>query len=267
MADSLLDRSAVVTGGGKGIGRGIAQALAREGAAILLADVDRENARSTAAEITKIGCSATVFQCDVGTREGAEAAIGAAQDAFGKIDILVNNAGVVGAPGWQDRPEPNDDDWAAVLRVNLMSRVYCAEAVSPHMKTRRYGKIINIASIGGVQGGANLAHYCASKAADINYTQSLAIQLGPYNINANAILPGMLFTDMLQGIYEQGKIRSPRHSDTSNEELYNRAVSRIPMRRGQTPEDVGELAVFLASDKAHNINGMAINVDGGFRMH
>ena len=264
----MLDgRTAIVTGGGRGIGRGITLALAREGSGVAVGDINTANAEAVSSEVEALGRRAIAVTCDVGTRAGAAHLIEAAKQAFGNIDILVNNAGVVGAAGWQQRPQPSDDDWAEVLRVNLMSRVFCSEAISPHMIERRYGKIINIASIGGVQGGANLAHYCASKAADINYTQSLAIQLGRHNINANAILPGMLLTDMLQGIYEQGKVGSPDRLGESNEELYARAVSRVPLRRGQGPEDIGNLAAFLASDLSSNISGMAINVDGGFRMH
>ena len=174
---------------------------------------------------------------------------------------------MVGAPGWQQRSEPSDEDWAEVLRVNLMSRVFCSEAAAPYMKERGYGKIINIASIGGLQGGETLAHYCASKAADINYTQSLALQLGRHNINVNAILPGLLLTDMMKGIQDRGKLIDPGQGDADDEELFARRVRHIPMKRGQTPEDIGDLAAFLASERARNINGQAIDVDGGYRMH
>ncbi|MEE9285826.1 MAG: SDR family NAD(P)-dependent oxidoreductase [Dehalococcoidia bacterium] len=263
----LAGRSAIVTGAGRGIGRGIALCLARDGADVAIGDVDLGNAEGVAREVRELGRKAIVVECDVGTRQGAEALVQAALEAFGKVDILVNNAGVVGAAGWQARTEPSDDDWAEVLRVNLMSRVYCSEAVIPHMKQRRYGKIVNIASIGGLQGSAIIPHYCASKAADINYTQSLALQLGPFGINANAILPGILLTDMVRGIQEQGKARDARRAEQSNEEIFQDAEARIPLGRGQTPEDIGNMASFLASDLAKNITAQAIDVDGGMRMH
>ncbi len=267
MEDPLIGRSAIVTGAGRGIGRGIALCLARDGADVAIGDVDRDNAEAVAREIQSIGRRSVAIECDVGTRDGAQLLVDSSREAFGKIDVLVNNAGVVGSAGWQERTAPSDADWERVLRVNLMSRVYCTEAVAPHMKERGFGKIINIASIGGLQGSQYIAHYCASKAADINYTQSMALQLGPYNINVNAILPGVLFTDMIRGIYEQGKRRDASRADVPNEETHRQMEQGIPLRRGQTPEDIGDLASFLASDRARNINAQAINVDGGMRMH
>ncbi len=267
MDEMLAGRSAIVTGAGRGIGRGIALCLAREGADVAIGDINLANAESVAQEVREKGRKAIALECDVGTRKGAETLVQAALEAFGKVDILVNNAGVVGAPGWQDRAEPSDEDWAEVLRVNLMSRVYCSEAVIPHMKQRGYGKIVNIASIGGLQGSSVIPHYCASKAADINYTQSLALQLGPFGINANAILPGILFTDMIRGIHDQGKVRDTSRAELSNEEIFRKAEERIPLGRGQTPEDIGNMAAFLASDLAKNITAQAIDVDGGMRMH
>lgn len=266
--NQILDgRSAIVTGAGRGIGRGIALCLARDGAEIAVGDIMEPNAQAVADEIRQMGQKAIAVCCDVGTRSGATQLVSSTLKAFGKVDILINNAGVVGATGWQQRAEPNDDDWAEVLRVNLMSRVYCSEAVVPHLKERACGKIVNIASIGGVQGGENLAHYCASKAADINYTQSLAIQLGPHNVNVNAVLPGMLLTDMMKGIHDRGKVANPTTSEMTYDELFDRQIRRVPLRRGQSPEDIGNLVSFLVSDRASNISGQAINVDGGVRMH
>src|SRR5438552_1937886 len=178
MANPLEGLSAIVTGGGRGIGRGIVLALAQDGAEVAIGDLNLENAQSVAEEVRALGRRALAVDADVGTRAGAAQLVNAALDAFGKVDILVSNAGVVGAPGWQTRATPSDEDWAEVLRVNLMSRVYCAEAVAGHMKERGSGKIVNIASIGGLQGGATIPHYCASKAADISYTQSLPLLLG-----------------------------------------------------------------------------------------
>ncbi len=267
MEDFLKGRSAIVTGAGRGIGRGIALALARDGAEVAIGDINGASAEAVAREVRELGRRALALECDVGTRTGARRLIEAAIKAFGKVDILVNNAGVVGAPGWQERPIPSDEDWAEVLRVNLMSRVYCSGAIAPHMKERRYGKIVNIASIGGLQGGPTIPHYCASKAADINYTQSLALMLAPWSINVNAILPGVLYTDMLKGIYEQRKAGDAARAGVGTDQIYRETEQRIPMGRGQTPEDIGNLASFLASDLARNITAQAIDVDGGFRTH
>ena len=185
----LQGLSATVTGAGRGIGRGIALKLAEAGADVVIGDLDPSNAESVAAEARALGRRSLAVEADVGTRAGANRLIAAAKDEMGKIDILVNNAGVVGAPGWQSRSQPSDEDWEAVLRVNLMSRVFCSEAAAEHMIERGFGKIVNIASIGGIQGSPMLTHYCVSKAADINYTQGLALKLGRHGINVNAILP------------------------------------------------------------------------------
>ncbi|MBI3744547.1 MAG: SDR family oxidoreductase [Chloroflexi bacterium] len=238
MDPMLKGKTAIVTGAGRGIGRGIALCLAREGADVAIGDIDLKNAEAVAVEVRAKGRKALAVQSDVGTRRGAEALVEAALKAFGNVDILVNNAGVVGAKGWQDRPIPSDDDWAEVLRVNR-----------------------------GLQGSSAIPHYCASKAADINYTQSLALMLAPFNINANAILPGMLLTDMLKGIYDQGTLRGRSGREMSHDEIYKMSIANIPLGRGQGPEDIGNMAVFLASDLAKNVTAQAIDVDGGFRMH
>jgi len=263
----LAGLSATVTGAGRGIGRGIALKLAAAGADVVVGDVHAANAKSVATEIRETGRRALAIEADVGTRAGANLLIASAEKELGKIDILVNNAGVVGAPGWESRTQPSDEDWAAVLQVNLMSRVFCSEAVADHMIKRGFGKIVNIASIGGIQGSPTLTHYCVSKAADINYTQGLALKLGPHGINVNAILPGLLMTEMMSGIYEIGRVRGDTPEGTEDAELYSKAVSRVPLARGQTPEDIGDLVVFLCSDRARNIHAQSINVDGGYRVH
>ena len=262
----LQGLSATVTGAGRGIGRGIALKLAEAGADVVIGDLDPSNAESVAAEARALGRRSLAVEADVGTRAGANRLIAAAKDEMGKIDILVNNAGVVGAPGWQSRSQPSDEDWEAVLRVNLMSRVFCSEAAAEHMIERGFGKIVNIASIGGIQGSPMLTHYCVSKAADINYTQGLALKLGRHGINVNAILPGLLMTDMMSGIYDIGRVRGETPEELGDAEIYSRAVSRVPMGRGQTPEDIGDLVVFLCSERARNIHAQSINVDGGYRI-
>ncbi len=263
----LPNRTAVVTGAGRGIGQGIALVLAREGADVAIGDINIANAEATAKQIRALGRKAIAIKSDVGTRDGADMLIAQSLKTFGKIDILVNNAGVVGAQGWQERPVPNDDDWQAVLRVNLMSRIYCSEAVMPHMKKRKSGRIINIASIGGIIGGALIPHYTASKAADINYTQSLAAIMAPYNVTVNAILPGLTFTEMLKGIYQQRTLQNRERSEMTPEEILKASEMRTPMGRAQTPEDLGNAVAFLCSDYAKNITALSLDVDGGMRTH
>ena len=267
MAELLAGKTAIVTGGGRGIGRGIALCLARDGADVAVCDRDAEPAHETAREIEALGRRSVAIQADVSSRDGAERMVAEALAAFGHIDVLVNNAGVMGAAGWNERAEPTDDDWAAALRVNLMSRVYCSEAVVAHMKERGGGKIVTVASNGGFMGSRGAAHYSASKAADISYTKSLAVELGRYNINVNAICPGITEgTDMARGIQNQFRIRVPGAATMDDEEMFQRAASRLPLRRGNTPEDLGWMASFLASDRARNVHGQAIAVDGGATM-
>ena len=267
MAELLAGKTAIVTGGGRGIGRGIALCLAQDGADVAVCDRDAEPAHVTVREIEALGRRSVAIQADVSSRDGAERMVAEALAAFGHIDVLVNNAGVMGAAGWNERSEPNDDDWAAALRVNLMSRVYCSEAVVAHMKERGGGKIVTVASNGGFMGSRGAAHYSASKAADISYTKSLAVELGRYNINVNAICPGITEgTDMARGIQDQFRIRVPGAAAMDDEEMFQRAASRLPLRRGNTPEDLGWMASFLASDRARNVHGQAIAVDCGATM-
>ncbi|MCH7624807.1 MAG: SDR family oxidoreductase [Chloroflexi bacterium] len=274
MMIDLTDKVAVVTGGASGIGRGICKALAGQGADIVVADMNAQGAKSTADEIAATGRKASVVDVDVTDRDSAANLVAVALRLFGKIDILVNDAGVAGAAEWWKRPTPSDDDWDLVLAVNLRGVVNVSEAAAPHMIERRYGKIINIASIAARQGGADIPHYNASKAAVVSWTQSHALQMAPYDINVNAICPGLLWTPMFEGLVERSLSfgsalgSNPELRDLSGRDYFEKLVeSVIPMRKEQTPEDIGKLAAFLASDDAHNITGQAINVDGGRRMN
>lgn len=266
----LTGKVAIVTGGASGIGTGIARVLADQGAAVAVLDVNSDSAIEVAAELSTRTSGSIGLTADVTDRHSVDAAVNLILSKFNKIDIVVNNAGVVGASGWWERHTPSNEDWDAVFSVNLRGAVNVSGSVDYHMKERRYGKIINIASIAARQGGADIVHYSASKAAVVNWTQSLALQLAPYNVNANAICPGLLWTP----IYDQLSMYRAKFGfmqsteGLEGREYFNAEVdSRIPMKKEQTPEDIGKLAAFLASDDAHNITGQAINVDGGMRMN
>ncbi|MCI0438886.1 MAG: glucose 1-dehydrogenase [Chloroflexi bacterium] len=266
----LTGKAALVTGGGSGIGRGICLVLARQGADIVVADINKAGADATAAEVSKLGRKSLAIEVDVTKRESVSGMVARALEAFGKIDILVNNAGVIGARGWWERATPSDEDWDYVMAVNLRGVVNVSEAVAPHMIERRYGKIINIASIAARQGSPDIPHYNASKAAVVSWTQGNALQLAPYDINVNAICPGLLWTPMFQGLIRRPGRFGPVPGEeglTDRQRFERRVESGIPMKKEQTPEDIGKLAAFLASDDAHNITGQAINVDGGRRMN
>ena len=266
MMIDLTDKVAIVTGAGGGIGAGICKVLAGQGARIVAADAAGDAAESVAREVVAEGGEATSIVADVTSRESAEGLVSQTLDRQGRIDILVNNAGVVGAAGWWDRTTSSDEDWDRALSVNLRGTVIVSEAVAPHMKERGYGKIVNIASIAARRGGKDMPQYYASKAAVLSWTQSQALQLAPFNINVNAVCPGLLWTPMWEAI-----ARSRGHGDyepawkgLSDREVFDKSVElRIPLGREQTPEDVGKLTAFLVSDDAENITGQAINLDGG----
>lgn len=257
--------TALVTGGGRGIGQGIVLELAKEGADIAIADVDLANAEQTAASVGKLGRHCSVIEVDVTREEQAAAGVARAVEAHGKVDILVNNAGVVGqhvGGGTIDLA-----DWDMCYEVNLKGIWIMSRAAVPHFREQGGGRIVNIASIAGRKGGAGLAHYCASKAGAISVTQSLAADLGRYNINVNAVCPGLLWTDMWR------QLEAMIGGDPAEEVVEQRKVfeafiaSNCPLGREQTPEDIGMAVAFLASDRARNITGQALNVDGGIEMN
>jgi meso-butanediol dehydrogenase/(S,S)-butanediol dehydrogenase/diacetyl reductase len=264
---NVTDKTAIVTGGGRGIGRGISLVLARNGADVVVADLIDDNARGVADEVRAIGRESLALSLDVTSQASAEAMVASVMAQFGQIDILVNNAGIIGAPGWESRETPNEDDWDMIYAVNVKGIVKVTNAVAPHMKQRRYGKIINIASIAGRQGSPRNPPYNVSKTGVISLTQAQALDLAPYDINVNAICPGLLWTPMWERITARESM-TPNPEGKSQRELFNDYVQRtVPMRKAQTPEDIGHLAAFLASDFAHNITGQSINVSGGLLMN
>jgi len=266
MMIDLSGRVAFVTGGARGIGRGICLVLAEQGADVVVADLNLDGASSVAEEISSTGRSSWAVSIDVTSRSSIEEAVTQVLGDMGRIDILVNNAGVVGAGNWWERNKPSDEDWHFTHMVNVRGVVMVTEAVQEHMIARGSGRVVNIASIAARQGSPDIPHYSTTKAAVVSWTQSSAHQLAPHGITVNAICPGLLWTDMWQAI-------SRRRSATTGEPisgraLFEQAVENItPLKREQTPEDIGKLAAFLASEDARNITGQAINVDGGIRMN
>ena len=267
----LSDKIALVTGGASGIGRGICLVLGEQGANVAVADINIRGASDVASEVSTGGPRSAAFEVDVTDRGLVDHMVADVIEGFGRIDILVNDAGIIGASQWWERDEPSEDDWSQVFAVNVRGVVMVSEAVARHMKERRYGKIINIASIAARQGGPDIPHYSTSKAAVMSWTQSHALQMAPYSVNVNAICPGVLWTPMFEAIVRMRARRGAGDAameGLSGRELFERTVEdTVPMGREQTPEDIGRLAAFLASDDAGNITGQAINVDGGRRMN
>lgn len=266
----LAGKAALVTGAGRGIGRGIAMVLAERGAAVCVTDIALADAGAVAAEIRQAGGKSLAAAADVTRPESVAAAVGSALGQLGKIDILVANAGVIGARGFEDRARYNDEDWDLTYNVNVRGLVHAADAVVPHMKARRAGRIINISSQGGraPRGvrltSSNITPYIVSKAAAIQWTHGLAIELAQFNITVNAVCPGLLWTPMFDRIARNNIAMDPSLKGKTPQEAFDIGVkARVPLGRPQTPEDVGRAVAFLASDDASEITGQALNVNGG----
>ena len=265
----LNEKVAIVTGSGRGIGRAIAEELARYGASVVVSDLDGDAVAQVAAEIGADHPDVTVDSAALDVTDDESVANMTKQviDRFGRIDILVNNAGIIGAPGWEQREEPAETDWDQIYEVNVKGIARASDSVAGAMKTRRYGKIVNIASVAGRQGSPRNTPYHVSKSGVISLTQAYALALAPFNINVNAICPGLLWTPMWERIATRTINLDDSLEGTTPREAFEQFVARsIPLGREQTPQDIGRLAVFLASELAMNITGQAINVNGGSRM-
>lgn len=244
----LEGKNAIVTGGSQGIGAAISLELAREGANICLTYRKHEaEAKNYAAEIEAMGRKALALQCDISVFSEAEATVTAALTAFGQIDILVNNAGM----NWDGVSwKMTEEQWDRVIQVNLKGYFNFTRQVAPLFKDQKYGKIINITSINGLRGKFGQTNYSASKAGIIGYTKALAKELGAFNVNVNAVAPGLIETAML------------RQSE-ARDKIIDMAMAEIVMKRVGQPEDLAYVVSFLASDKARHVTGEVIKVDGG----
>jgi 3-oxoacyl-[acyl-carrier protein] reductase len=243
----LKDKVAIVTGAGRGIGRAIALAFAKEGANIVVNDINIELANKVVEEIKALGRKAIAIKADVSKSEEVEKMVDLTIKEFGKIDILVNNAGVVFPARIIDIKEEN---WDRTFEVNLKGTFLCSKAVLKHMMQRKSGKIICIASNLGILSIPERADYSASKAGVINFVKSLALEAGPYGINVNAIAPGITETDMIKPY-------------VTKEMIEKEFAPNIPLRRIGKPEDIAKVAVFFASEDSDYVTGQVISVDGG----
>jgi meso-butanediol dehydrogenase/(S,S)-butanediol dehydrogenase/diacetyl reductase len=276
MSTQLQGMTAAITGAGRGIGRGIALVLASRGAAVSLSDVDPASVQEVAAEIESAGGRAVSAKVDVTIQDSLNEWIAMSVKALGKVDICVPNAGVIGASGFNERKDYNNDDWRMTWDINVRGMINTADAIVPHMKERNFGKIVNIASHGGraPRGvpepgrGSVQMPYSVSKAAAIQWTHLLAIELGRFNINVNAVCPGRLWTPMWEAIALNHKALNPDVSHLSAREIFDRNIkATMPLGRPQTPEDIGKAVAFLASEDAAQITGQALNVNGGAIMN
>ena len=246
---SLKDRVAVVTGGSRGIGRAIALEFAARGAAVVVNyHKSPEAANEVVKQIVDEGGKAAAFQADVSDFKQAEALIKFTIDTFGDLSILVNNAGITKDTLIMLMSEA---DWDAVIDTNLKSTFNCSKAAVKHMMRKRYGRIINMASVAGQMGNAGQTNYSASKGGQIAFTKALGRELASRNITVNAIAPGFVDTEILGAM---------------SQETLEIALKMVPLGRKGKPEEIAYAAAFLASDQAAYITGHVLGVDGGMAM-
>ncbi|MEX5219057.1 MAG: 3-oxoacyl-[acyl-carrier-protein] reductase [Nitrospira sp.] len=244
----LQGRVAVVTGAAQGIGRAIAEALARNGADVAVADLDAGRSQETVAAVQELGRRALNVKVNVADWNDAKAMVDQVIKEWGKIDILVNNAGIT-RDGLLLRMK--EEDWNLVLQVNLNGTFHCTKAVLQPMTKQRYGRIVNIASIVGVMGNVGQANYAASKAAVIGFTKTVAREYASRAVTVNAVAPGFIDTAMTQGLSSDVK------------EVLQK---QIPLGRLGQPGDIAAAVLFLASDEASYITGQVLHVNGGMLM-
>lgn len=244
----LQNKIAIITGAGSGIGRGIALAFIKEGAKITVADWSEEGGRETVEQIHKIGGKAIFIKTDVSKAADIDKMIKTCLDEYNRIDILVNNAGIVKFGTLHETPE---EDWDAVLNVNLKSVFLGSKRVIPEMLKQGEGKIINIASIAGLVGFDKIGPYCASKGGIIALTREMAVEYAPQKINVNCIAPGVIKTAMTKDML----------ADPAQKQFLE---SSTPYPRLGEPEDIAMAAVYLASDESGFVNGEVLVVDGGW---
>ncbi|MEW6307790.1 MAG: 3-oxoacyl-[acyl-carrier-protein] reductase [Bacillota bacterium] len=243
----LTERVALVTGASRGIGRAVAEALARAGAHVAVNyRSDATGAAEVAATVESLGRRSLVVQADVADPAAVQAMVDGTVEALGGIDILVNNAGVI-RDGLLVRMRP--EDWDRVIAIDLTGAYLCARAAARHMLRKRFGRIINVSSVVAVTGNPGQANYCAAKAGLLGLTKALALELASRQVTVNAVAPGFIDTEMTAALGLAGQV-----------------AARVPLGRVGTPEDVAQAIVFLASPGAEYITGQTLLVDGGLSL-
>jgi NAD(P)-dependent dehydrogenase (short-subunit alcohol dehydrogenase family) len=256
----LSGQTAIVTGAGRGIGRATALELARMGADIVIAELDKTNAEKVAAEIQALGRKALVIPTDVTKQADLKAMAEQTKKQFGRIDVLINNAGIYRAAASLDVTE---EHWDAIMNINAKAVFFASQAVLPVMIAQKRGAIVSLASMAGKVGSKTNLPYNASKAAVVSMTKSLALAHGGDGIRVNCVCPGFVETDMWTKVSkEQSALLG-----MTPEEFTRRRKETVPLGRMETPDDVASVIGFLASPRSGYMTGQALSVDGGLVMH
>ena len=256
----LKGQVAIVTGAGRGIGRAIALELARQGADVVIAELDPAGAKRTAEEVGALGRRAVALATDVTSRADLRAMVDRAKAEFGRIDILVNNAGIYRAAATLDVTE---EHWDAIMSINAKAVFFASQAVLPVMMAQKSGSIVSLASMAGKIGSKTNLPYNASKAAVVSMTKSLALAHAADGIRVNCVCPGFVETDMWTMVSrDQGKLLG-----MTAEEFTRQRAAQVPLGRMETPEDVAHVVAFLAGPRSGYMTGQALSVDGGLVMH
>jgi len=242
----LKNRVAIVTGGGRGIGKAIAVRLAADGADIVIADIDLEAAESVVAELQALGHGALAVRTDISSKEQVQAMVQATMEKFGRIDILINNAGILGPTC--PVVEVQEEDWDRVLTINLKGAFLCSQAVVPHMVAQGWGRIVSMSSVAGKEGNPGMAPYNVSKVGIIGLTKSLAHEIAKTGVTVNCVAPTMIETELIDAV-------SP--------ETMAMLLAKIPMGRIGKTYEVAALMSFLVSEEAAFITGQCYNITGG----
>jgi NAD(P)-dependent dehydrogenase (short-subunit alcohol dehydrogenase family) len=256
----LKGQVAIVTGAGRGIGRAIALELARQGADVVIAELDQAGAKRTAEEVGALGRRSLATPTDVTSRADLRAMVDRAKAEFGRIDILVNNAGIYRAAATLDVTE---EHWDAIMTINAKAVFFASQAVLPTMIAQKGGSIVSLASMAGKIGSKTNLPYNASKAAVVSMTKSLALAHAAEGIRVNCVCPGFVETDMWTMVSrDQGKLLG-----MTAEEFTRQRTSQVPLGRMEKPEDVAHVVAFLAGPRSGYMTGQALSVDGGLVMH